>query len=92
MDAKQREYEKKFPKLTAVEEIDEKVNKFTADMQEINAGFMAIMTGKAKPSSAKKTLAAAQGMINMADKNTNRSNSRTRLFNGDGDKHTNQRI
>ena len=59
IEAKQRELERKFPKLTAVEEIDAKVNKFTEDMQMINQGFMAIMTGKAKPASAKKAPAVA---------------------------------
>ena len=93
MEAKQREYEKKFPKLTAVEEIDAKVNKLTADMLAINAGFMAIMTGKAKPAPAKRAPAAAQAASNNSGaERANRSNSRRRIFNGDGNKNTNQRI
>ena len=91
IEAKQRELERKFPKLTAVEEIDAKVNKLTADMLMINQGFMAIMTGKARP--AKRAPVAAQAATNSsAATRTNRSNSRRRIFNGDGDKHTNQRI
>ena len=47
--AKQAEFERKFPKLTAVEEIDAKINKFTADMEAISAGFIKNMSGREYP-------------------------------------------
>ena len=96
--SKQRELERKFPKLTAVAEIDAKLDKFNAQMKAINDGFVAIMTGKAKPRAAPRAAAtrapaAAQAAsTNNDNTRTNRSNSRRRFFNGDGNKHTNQRI
>ena len=96
IEAKQRELERKFPKLTAVAEIDAKLNKFNEQMQAINDGFVAIMTGKAKPKAAPRAAAtrapAAAQAASTNNERTNRSNSRRRFFNGDGNKHTNQRI